>query len=183
MLRGDYSYLKLSRAERRTENDFWPNPCPLCRCEYPRTKGCVTAGNRCGRQGDRMAPGREAGKRELGVKPGLTQRARSVVRAFMEARNVAPGFVLSCGVLPEVSESVTERLHRVIHYLAGRRFERERHARALRAAIRDVTRSEDAVDRVETRLTALTAADTTAAYVFGLAVGLALGSLPSRLRL
>src|SRR5438105_4289166 len=135
------------------------------------------------RRGDRMTPEREAGKREMGLKVRLTQRARNVVRAFTEARNVAPGFVLSCGVLPEVSESVTERLHRVIHSLAGRRLERQRHVRALRAAIREVTRSEDAVDRVETRLTALTAADTTAAYVFGLAVGLALGSLPSRLRL
>ena len=130
-----------------------------------------------------MTSGREDGKRELGLNPGLTQRARSVVRAFMEARNVAPGFVLSCGVLPEVSESVTERLHRVIHYLAGHRFERRRHARALHAALRKVAASDEAFDRIETRLTALVETETTSAYLFGLAVGLSLGTFPARIRL
>jgi hypothetical protein len=130
-----------------------------------------------------MTPRPEAKKRGLGLKTTLTPRARAVVEAFLEARHVAPGFLLSCGVLPEVSESVTERLHRVIHYLAGRRFERRRHARALRAAIRKIAASNEAFDHVETRVNALVATETTSAYLFGLAVGLALSTFPERIRM
>src|SRR5438093_1350305 len=111
-------------------------------------------------------------RHDLGLRRclGLTSQARNVMRAFMDARHLAPGFLLSCGVLPEVSESVTERLHRVIHYLAGHRFERRRHARALHAALRKVAASDEAFDRIETRLTALVERETTSAYLFGLAV-------------
>ncbi len=130
-----------------------------------------------------MTPRPEVKKRELGLKLRLSPRARAVVRAFMEARHFAPGFLLSCGVLPEVSESVTERLHRVIHHLAGRRFEGRRHVRALHAEIRKVAPSEEAFDRVETRLTQVVAAETTSAYLFGVAVGLAMGTFPARIRM
>src|SRR6267378_3354683 len=130
-----------------------------------------------------MSPRREVKKRELGLNVSLTPRARAVLQAFMEARHFAPGFLLSSGVLPEVSESVSERLHRVIHQLAGRRFDGRRHVRALHAEIRRVAPSDEAFDRVETRLTALVAAETTSAYLFGLAVGLALCALPARIRL
>ena len=130
-----------------------------------------------------MTPRPEDKEREPGLKLGLTPQARNVMRAFMDARHLAPGFLLSCGVLPEVSESVTERLHRVIHYLAGHRFERRRHARALHAALRKVAASDEAFDRIETRLTALVETETTSAYLFGLAVGLSLGTFPARIRL
>ena len=130
-----------------------------------------------------MTPRQEARKRELGLKIRLTPRARAVLQAFMEARHFAPGFLLSCGVLPEVSKSVSERLYRVIRQLAGRRFHGRRHVRALHAEIRKVAPSDEAFDRVETRLTALVAAETTSAYLFGLAVGLALCAFPARVRL
>lgn len=117
------------------------------------------------------------------VQVRLTPRARAVMQAFMKARSFAPGFLLSCGVLPEVSESVTERLHRVIHQLAGEQFNRGRHVRALRVAVGQIAQSPDAVDRIETQLTEVVAAETTAAYLFGLAVGLTLGALPERIRL
>ena len=130
-----------------------------------------------------MTPRPEVKERELDLKISLTPEARNVLRAFMDARHVAPGFLLSCGVLPEVSESVTERLHRVIHHLAGRRFERRRLARAFHAALRKVAPSDEAFDRVETPLTALVATETTSAYLFGLAVGLALGAFLERIRM
>jgi hypothetical protein len=130
-----------------------------------------------------MSSGRGMKGQESEWKPGHTVRARNVLRAFTEARHLAPGFLLSCGVLPEVSESVTERLHRVIQYLANGRFSRERHALALHTALRRATGSDVALDRVETQLAAVNAADSTAAYLFGVAVGLSIGALPDRLRL
>ena len=49
----------------------------------------------------------------------MTPRGRNVMGAFMEARQAATGFLLSCGVLPELSEAVTERLYRVVHQLSA----------------------------------------------------------------
>ncbi len=129
-----------------------------------------------------MNPGRATTKRTSQLRSIVTPRARNVLRAFREARLAAPAFLLSCGVLPELSELVTERLHRVIHALAGERFARKRHLLALRSSLREAGRSPDAWDRVEDNVAALMAADTTAAYLFGLAVGLSIRTLPDRLR-
>jgi hypothetical protein len=129
-----------------------------------------------------MNPGRDDRKHESAVGEAVTSRARSVLRVFTEARRLAPGFLLSCGVLPEISESVTERLHRNIEYLGGEQFGRRRHVLALRRALRSAGCSEKAVDRVEIELTALTDADTKAAYLFGVAVGLSIGALPHRFK-
>jgi hypothetical protein len=40
------------------------------------------------------------------------------MRAFGKARQAAPGFVISCGVLPEVSETASGRLHNIIREIA-----------------------------------------------------------------
>jgi hypothetical protein len=130
-----------------------------------------------------MNRGRDTTRRTSQPRSTLTPRARNVLRAFNEARRAAPGFLLSSGVLPELSELVTERLYRIVQGLAGERFARERHVLALRAALREVARSADAFDRVESEVAALTAAETTAAYLFGLAVGLSIGTLPDPLQM
>lgn len=112
---------------------------------------------------------------------GLTPRARAVLRALHEARRAAPGFVISCGVLPELSESASERLHSIVRDVSGRHLNGERHLRAFRRQVRGLLRSVKASDRMERHLTALIGAETTAAYLFGLSVGLAIHSLPERL--
>ena len=106
-------------------------------------------------------------------------RAKNVLKAFAEARNEAPGFLLSCGVLPELSECVSERLNRVVESLASEWFAGERHQSDLHSAIRKVARSADAADRIDAEVADLTNTQTTAAYLFGVAVGLSIGSLPN----
>jgi hypothetical protein len=130
-------------------------------------------------------------RRTNGLAGGLTPQARAVMRAFREARHSAPGFVLSCGVLPEVSESASDRLHGIVHALAERRLGKRRHMRDLQRSIRRLaSRSKaatttrtglEAIDQIDTQLTALLALEATAAYLFGLSVGLAIRSLPERL--
>ena len=94
---------------------------------------------------------------------------------------MAPGFLLSCGFLPEVSEAGSDTLHRLVHDLASRHLGRSRHDRALRASLRAIS-SAASRDRLEREFTALLAAETTAAYVFGLAAGLGVGSLQDCLK-
>src|ERR1041384_5404177 len=106
-----------------------------------------------------------------------TPRARNVMRAFAEARNAAPDFLLSCGVLPELSECVSERLNRVIESLAAQWFAGERHLTDLHAAIRKVARSAQAADRIEAEVAGLTSAETTPPGLFRPGGGPALGSL------
>ena len=117
----------------------------------------------------------------FGSMSGLNPRARGVVRAFYEARGMAPGFLLSCGLFPEVSEPGTDRLHRIVHDLASRHLGRNGHARALRGSLRSVSPAASR-DRLEREFTALLASETTAAYIFGLAAGLGIGSLQDCLK-
>jgi hypothetical protein len=103
-----------------------------------------------------------------------------VLRAFREARQAAPGFVVSCGVLPEVSESASERLHSIIRDVAEH-LEGPRHMLAVQRTLHHGRASASEIDRGERSLTALIGAETTAAYLFGLSVGLAIHGLPERL--
>jgi hypothetical protein len=121
-------------------------------------------------------------KDTFGLNGSLTPQAHAVVRAFVEARRKATGFLLACGVFPEVNESCSERLHGIVHDLASDHLDRKRHARALRAALRQSVRSAESRDLIDQQLTALLASEATAAYIFGLAAGLHVGSLGKRLR-
>jgi hypothetical protein len=111
----------------------------------------------------------------------LPPRPRAVVDALSDARKASTGFVLSCGLLPEISESCTESLHREVHRLSEAHFDREGLVTHLHELLRERGMRGDAVAEVDDILAPLLAADTTAAYLFGLAAGLALGSLDRRL--
>ena len=102
------------------------------------------------------------------------------MRAFSEARQAAPGFVIACGVLPEVSEAASERLHSIIRHVAGQ-LDGQRVLGAIQRRLRQGTASARDIDRSERDLTALIGAETTAAYLFGLSVGLAIHALPDKL--
>lgn len=128
-------------------------------------------------------------KSKKGLAQGLSPQAKAVMRAFRLAKFSAPGFVLSCGVFPEVSESASDRLHSIVHEVATRQLQKDRHLKAMQKKIKQLAAAAnghkpgpaDLVDRADTHLTALLAAEATAAYLFGLAVGLAVRSLPERL--
>ena len=111
----------------------------------------------------------------------LAPRARAVVDALLDARKSAVGFLLSCGLLPEVSESCSESLHDHVHALSTRHLERERLLGELRRTLQKRGADAAALEDIDHALTSLLAADATAAYVFGLAAGMALGSLDRRL--
>lgn len=111
----------------------------------------------------------------------LPPRARAVVGALDDARRESTGFLLSCGILPEVNESCTEGLHDRVHALSEQHFERQRIVQDLRAALGRHGVAGDALEDIEHVVISLVAADTTAAYLFGLAAGLGLGSLDHRL--
>jgi hypothetical protein len=113
----------------------------------------------------------------LGLNGSLNARARSVVKAFMDARRRAPAFLLACGVFPEVSEPGSDKLHSIVHELSRRHLNGRRHDSALRAALRRCEASAEVRDRLEQDLNALLTAETTAAYVFGLAAGLSVRKL------
>jgi hypothetical protein len=119
--------------------------------------------------------------KDAGFATTLTPRGRDVLRAFVQGRRLAPGFLASSGLLPEVSESCSDQLHRVVHKIASTHFDRRRHARALQTALRRTTNSRTVLDVLEGHHAALQTAESTAAYVFGLAVGLAMSALPDRL--
>lgn len=128
-----------------------------------------------------MAHRPKGGKSDnTGLGAALTPRGRAVLRAFRKARQAAPGFVISCGVLPEISESASERLHSIVRDVAEH-LDGQRHFKAVQQELRREGASASEIDRSERNLTALINAETTAAYVFGLAVGLALHGLPDRL--
>jgi hypothetical protein len=127
-------------------------------------------------------------RRKNGLGSGLSARANAVLRAFRDAKYSAPGYVISCGVFPEISESATDRLHSIVHDLADRRLGKRKQMKALHAMLRslaargrDVGRRTEELDRIEAQLTALLASEATAAYLFGLSVGLAIRELPDRL--
>jgi hypothetical protein len=111
----------------------------------------------------------------------LPARGRAVVDALAEARAASTGFLLSCGLLPEVNEACTEGLHDRVHTLSERHFERARLVDELRGALSGRGLVDDAVEQITHLVTSLLSADTTAAYLFGLAAGLGLTSLDRRL--
>ena len=93
----------------------------------------------------------------------------------------------ACGVFPEVSESASDNLHPIVHQLAVRQLDQGRHFRALQKRIQRLTRNGDGqpdrelIDQIGAELTAVLAAEATAAYLFGLSVGLTVRSLPEEL--
>ena len=132
-----------------------------------------------------------ARKRDL-KPPGKTARrlpppAAAVMRAFRKAKSSAPRFMSACGIFPEVSESASDHLHPIVRDLAMRQLNQGRHLRALEKRIQRLVRNARAghdselVDEIEAELTAILAAEATAAYLFGLSVGLTVRSLPEQL--
>ena len=117
----------------------------------------------------------------LGFNGSLNARARSVLKAFVDARRRAPAFLMACGVFPEVSEPGSDKLNKLVHELSLRHFNGGRHDRALRAALDRSGPSAETRDRLERELNALLTAETTAAYVFGLAAGLSVRKLEDTL--
>lgn len=94
----------------------------------------------------------------------------------------------SCGVFPEVSESASDRLHAVVNRLATRQFNQGRAMRALQrrierlgAATKAPRDRSELLERIRDDLTTVLTAEATAAYLFGLSVGLTVRSLPERL--
>jgi len=115
--------------------------------------------------------------------------ATAVMRAFRSAKFAAPRFMSSSGIFPEISEAASDRLHPIVHKLAVKQLNQGRHLRALqrqlqRLTSRQQTRKEDQralMERISAELTAILAAEATAAYLFGLSVGLTVRTLPDRL--
>ena len=120
-------------------------------------------------------------KKRRGLGAALTPRGRAVVRAFRAARQFAPGFIVSCGVLPEVSESASERMHDIVRQVAEQNLGGRRHLHLFRQRSHRARNAVQASDSLERDLTAFIEAESTAAYLFGLAVGLAVHALPERL--
>lgn len=112
----------------------------------------------------------------------ITPQARAVLRAFTDAQTRAAGFLLSTGVFPEVSEPGSERLHTIVRELAARHLDQRRADRALRTALSRGCRALEARDQIEGALSALLSSETKAAYLFGLAAGLQLGSIADTLK-
>lgn len=122
-------------------------------------------------------------KRKEGLAHGLSAEARAVMKVFERAKYSAPGFLISCGIFPEISEAATDRLHSIVHDLAeslGKK-RQMRELQRLLQALAAGSQNGEALDQIDTRLTAVLAAEATAAYLFGLAAGLAIRSLPTRL--
>lgn len=111
------------------------------------------------------------------------------MRAFRSAKYVAPKFMSSSGIFPEVSEAASDRLHPIVHNLAVKQLNQGRHFRALQrqlqklAAAASTTKIDqrELMEKVSSELTAVLTAEATAAYLFGLSVGLTVRSLPDRL--
>ena len=123
-------------------------------------------------------------------KPGrrLAAPARAVMQAFRMCQTSAPPFMSSCGIFPEVSESASDQLHAIVNDVAMSRLNKARHVRALQQNIRRLGtaankryRPGEIVDLISADLTALLAAEATAAYLFGLCVGMTVRTLPARL--
>lgn len=126
----------------------------------------------------RVSEGRR-GRQGLGA--SLTPQGRAIIRALRDARRQAPAFVVSCGVLPELSESASERLYAIARDIAERHLNGRRRRVELQRTLGRAVKSSVDSDRVEQQLTALVAAETTAGYLLGLSVGLAIHALPERL--
>ncbi len=111
----------------------------------------------------------------------LTPRGRAVVDALADARAASTGFVLTCGLLPEVNEACTEGLHDHVHALSEKYFQREAAVADLVGALSERGLDDTDVEYIAQLVTSIVTADATAAYLFGLAAGLGLGSLDRRL--
>ena len=119
----------------------------------------------------------------------LKPPAAAVMKAFRSAKSSAPGFMSACGIFPEVSELASNHLHPIVHDLAVKQLDQGRHLRALQSRIKRLARgargvqTRDLIDQISSELTAVLAAEATAAYLFGLSVGLTVRSLPEQLEL
>jgi hypothetical protein len=119
----------------------------------------------------------------------LDTPARSVMRAFRSAKFAAPRFMTACGIFPEVSEAASDRLHPIVHKLAVKDLQQARHFRALQRQLQRLTTNAGArkfnqgqlLEQIHDELTAVLAAEATAAYLFGLSVGLSVRSLPEQI--
>lgn len=115
--------------------------------------------------------------------------AKSVMRAFRSARFAAPRFMSSAGIFPEVSEAASDRLHPIVHKLAVKQLNQGRHLRALQRQLRRLISGRhkraldqrELMDSINAELTAILAAEATAAYLFGLSVGMTVRTLPDRM--
>lgn len=123
------------------------------------------------------------------LRRSLTAPARAVMQAFRLAKFSASPFMSSCGIFPEVSESASYRLHAIVNEVATRRLKKGKYLRDLRKRLHQLGTARngrkrapaDIVDLIDTDVTALLACEATAAYLFGLSVGLNVRSLPERL--
>src|SRR5687768_10879775 len=118
----------------------------------------------------------------------LSARGRAVMSAFRLARFSTPPFLLACGVFPEVSESASDRLHAIVDDVATRRLNKARHVRALQQKLRKLAtpanrrhQRNDLVEQITNDLTAVLDAEATAAYLFGISVGMTVRALPDRI--
>lgn len=118
--------------------------------------------------------------------PRKVSPAQAVMQAFRSAKSAAPAFMSSCGIFPEVSESASDHLHPIVHDLATKRLGQGRHLRSFQRQIQKLaasTREADrrrVLERISGELTAVLDAQATAAYLFGLSVGLTVRKLPER---
>ena len=118
----------------------------------------------------------------------LSSPAKAVMKAFGSARISAPQFLSACGIFPEVSESASDGLHRIVNELATSELDKGKYSRALQRRMRQLASARtrppstrELLDQIGADLTALLASEATAAYLFGLCVGLHVRSLPKRI--
>jgi len=119
----------------------------------------------------------------------LDTASSAVMRAFRSAKFAAPRFMSSSGIFPEVSEAASDRLHGIVHQLAVKQLNQGRHHRALQRQLRQLAsrptarklNQRELMDKISVELTAILAAEATAAYLFGLSVGMTVRTLPDRL--
>jgi hypothetical protein len=104
-----------------------------------------------------------------------------VVDALADARAASTGFVLTCGLLPEVNEACTEGLHDQVHALSEKYFQRKAAVADLVGALTERRLDDTDIEYIAQLVTSIVTADATAAYLFGLAAGMGLGSLDRRL--
>lgn len=123
-----------------------------------------------------------------GLSKGLDPQAKAILKAFRQARYSAPGFVLSCGMLPELSEAASDRLHAIVNEVAVEHLRKADYESAVAHAIQKLVAASsnphagsEIAEKISNDLTALLVAEATAAYLFGLSVGLSVRSLPERL--
>ena len=128
-----------------------------------------------------LQTGRAKETLHMAFREGLTDRGRAVLDAFLAARTASTELILSCGLLPEVNEACTEGVHHHVHALANRFFDRAAAAERLSALLRAHGLPGDTLDAVDHEVMLLLTADTTAAYLLGLATGIGVGSIDQRL--